>query len=113
MNKKECLTITTNYRSYKKTAIETTRYELLCTSESGETRVIDIIEVEKIGKKKPTYRYQHRRMALPEGKYINEYSWDNTQPEKFKALVNEWLGLPYKEVYRDHTGLTAFETRYF
>ena len=113
MNKKECLTITTNYRSYKKTAIETTTYELLCTSESGDTRIIDVIEVEKIGRKKPTYRHQHRIMSLPEGRYLNECSWDNTQPEKFKALVKEWLGLPYKEVYRAHTGLTAFETRYF
>ena len=113
MNRKECLTITTSYRSHKKTAIETTIYELLCTSESGETRVIDIIEVEKIGKKKPTYRHQHRRMALPEGNYLNEYSWDSTQPEKFKALVEEWLDLPFKEVSRANTGLTAFETRYF
>lgn len=113
MNKKECLTITTNYRSHKNTAIETTIYELLCTSESGETRVIDIIEVEKIGKKKPTYRHQHRRMALPEGYYLNDYSWDSTQTEKFKALVTEWSDLPYKEVYRASTGLTAFETRYF
>ena len=113
MNKKECLTITTSYRAHKKTAIETTIYELLCTSESGETRVIDTIELEKIGKKTPTYRHQHRRMALPEGKYLNEYSWDSTQPEKFKALVIEWLDLPYKEVYRANTGLTAFETRYF
>lgn len=113
MNKKECLTITTNYRSYKKTAVETTIYELLCTSESGDTRIIDTVEVEKIGKKKPTYRHQHRRMALPEGKYLNEYSWDSTQPEKFKALVDEWQALPYKEVYRASTGLTAFETRYF
>jgi len=113
MSKKECLTITKNYRSYKKTAIETTIYELLCTSESGETRVIDIIEVEKIGKKKPTYRHQHRRMALPEGKYTNEYSWDNTQPEKFKALVEEWLDLPFKETYRSSAGLTTCETRYF
>lgn len=113
MNKKECLTITTNYRSYKKTAIETTTYELLCTSESGDTRIIDVIEMEKIGKKKPTYRHQHRRMALPEGKYIDEYSWDNTQPEKFKALIKEWLDLPHKKVYRACTGLTAIETRYF
>ena len=113
MNKKECLTITTNYRSYKKTAIETTTYELLCTSESGDTRIIDVIEVEKIGKKKPTYRRQHRLMSLPEGKYLNEYSWDSTQPEKFKALVKEWLALPCKDVYQASTGLTAFETRYF
>ena len=113
MNKKECLTITTNYRAYKNTAIETTAYELLCTSESGDTRIIDVIEVEKIGRKKPTYRHQHRRMALPEGKYLNDYSWDNTQPEKFKALVIEWLDLPYKETYRASTGLSAFETRYF
>lgn len=113
MNKKECLTITTNYRSYKKTAIETTTYELLCTTESGDMRIIDVIEMEKIGKKKPTYRHQHRRMALPEGRYLNECSWDITQPEKFKALVEEWQALPYKEVYRASTGLTAFETRYF
>ena len=113
MNKKECLTITTNYRAYKKVAIDTTTYELLCTSERGETRVINIIEVEKIGKKKPTYRHQHRRMALTEGKYLNEYSWDSTQPEKFKAMVSEWTALPYKEVYRASTGLSAFETRYF
>ena len=113
MNKKECLTITTNTRFNKTTVLVTVTYELLCTSESGETRVIDIIEVEKIGKKKPTYRHQHRRMALPEGKYLNEYSWDSTQPEKFKALVKEWSNLPYKEVYRANTGLTAFETRYF
>lgn len=113
MNKKECLTITTNTRFNKTTVLVTITYELLCTSESGETRVIDIIEVEKIGKKKPTYRHQHRRMALPEGKYLNEYSWDSTQPEKFKALVKEWSNLPYKEVYRASTGLTAFETRYF
>ena len=113
MNKKECLTITTSYRSYKKTAIETTTYELLCTSESGDTRIIDVIEVEKIGTKKPTYRHQHRRMALPEGEYLNEYSWDSTQPEKFKALVKEWSDLPYKEVYRASTGLTTCETRYF
>ena len=113
MTKKECLTITTNTRFNKRVIIETTIYELLCTSESGDTRIIDIIELEKIGKKKPTYRHQHRRMALPEGKYLNEYSWANTQPEKFKALVKEWLGLPSKEVYRASTGLTAFETRYF
>ena len=113
MNKKECLTITTNYRSYKKTATGTTTYELLCTSESGDMRIIDKIEIEKVGKKKPTYRHQHRRMALPEGNYLNEYSWDSTQPEKFKALVKEWSDLPYKEVYRASTGLTAFETRYF
>lgn len=113
MNKKECLTITTNTRFNKTTVLVTITYELLCTSESGETRVIDTIEVEKIGKKKPTYRHQHRRMALPEGKYLNEYSWDNTQPEKFKAMVKEWSDLPYKEVYRASTGLTAFETRYF
>ena len=113
MNKKECLTITTSYRAHKKTAIETITYELLCTSESGDMRIIDIIEVEKIGMKKPTYRHQHRRMALPEGNYLNGYSWDSTQPEKFKALVKEWLGLPCKEVYRASTGLTAFETRYF
>ena len=113
MNKKECLTITTNYRSYKKTAIETTTYELLCTSESGEMRIIDTIEMEKIGNKKPRYRHQHRRMALPEGKYMNEYSWDSTQPEKFKAMVSEWLSLPSKETYQASTGLTAIETRYF
>ena len=113
MNKKECLTITTNYRSYKKTALETTTYELLCTSESGDIRIVDTIEIEKTGKKKPTYRHQHRRMALPEGRYLNECPWDNTQPEKFKALVKEWSDLPYKEVYRANTGLTAFETRYF
>ena len=113
MNKKQCLTITTNYRSYKKTTIETTIYELLCTSESGDMRIIDIIEVENIGRKKPTYRHQHRRMALPEGNYLNEYSWDSTQPEKFKALVKEWSNLPYKEVYRANAWLTAFETRYF
>ena len=113
MNKKECLTITTNYRSYKKTAIETTTYELLCTSESGDTRIIDVIEVEKIGKKKPTYRRQHRLMSLPEGKYLNEYSWDSTQPEKFKALAKEWLALPCKDIYQASTGSTSFETRYF
>ena len=113
MNKRECLTITTNYRAYKKTAIETITYELLCTSESGDMRIIDVIELEKTGKKKPKYRHQHRRMALPEGRYLNEYSWDSTQPEKFKALVEEWQALPYKEVYRASTGLTAFETRYF
>ena len=113
MNKKECLTIATNYRSYKKTAIETTTYELLCTSESGDTRIIDVIEQEKIGKKKPTYRHQHRIMSLPEGKYLNAYSWDVTQPEKFKALVEEWQALPYKEVHRASTGLTTCETRYF
>ena len=113
MNKKECLTITTNTRSNKTTVLITITYELLCTSESGDTRIIDVIEQEKIGKKKPTYRHQHKRMALPEGKYLNDYSWDDTQPDKFKALVKEWLGLPYKEVYRAHTGLTAFETRYF
>ena len=112
MDKKECLTITTNTRSNKTTILVTITYELLCTSESGETRVIDIIEVEKIGKKKPTYRHQHRRMALPEGNYLNEYSWDSTQPEKFKALVEEWLAIPYKETYRSSAGLTAFETRY-
>ena len=113
MNKKECLTITTNYRSYKKTALETTTYELLCTSESGDIRIVDTIEIEKIDNKKPTYRHQHRLMSLPEGRYLNECSWDNTQPEKFKALVKEWSDLPYKEVYRANTGLTAFETRYF
>lgn len=113
MNRKECLTITTNYRSHKKTAIETTTYELLCTSESGDMRIIDVIEVEKTGTKKPTYRHQRRCMVLPEGKYLNEYSWDSTQPEKFKALVKEWSDLPYKEVYRANTGLTACETRYF
>ena len=113
MNKKECLTITTNYRSRKNTAIETTTYELLCTSESGDTRIIDVIEMEKIGKKKPSYRHQHRIMSLPEGKYLNAYSWDVTQPDKFKALVADWLAIPYKETYRASTGLTAFETRYF
>ena len=113
MNKKECLTITKNYRAYKKVAIETTTYELLCTSESGYTRIVDVIEVENIGRKKPTYRHQHRRMALPEGKYLNEYSWDSTQPEKFKAMVSEWTALPYKEVYQASTGLTTCETRYF
>ena len=112
MNKKECLTIITNYRSHKKTHIETTTYELLCTSESGDMRIIDVIEMEKIGKKKPSYRHRHRIMSLPEGKYLNEYSWDNTQPEKFKAMVSEWTTLPYKEVDRAHTGLTAFEIRY-
>ena len=113
MNKKECLTITTNTRFNKTTVLVTVTYELLCTSESGDTRIIDVIEQEKTGRKKPTYRHQHRRMALPEGKYLNEYSWDNTQPEKFKALVKEWLAIPYKETYRASTGLTAFETRYF
>ena len=113
MNKKECLTITTNYRSYKKTTIETTIYELLCTSESGDTRIIDVIEMEKIGKKKPSYRHQHRIMSLPEGKYLNAYSWDITQPDKFKAMVTDWLAIPYKETYRASTGLSAFETRYF
>ena len=113
MNKKECLTITTNYRSHKKTTIETTIYELLCTSESGDTRIIDVIEQEKIGKKKPTYRHQHRRMALPEGRYLDKYSWDNTQPDKLKTMIQEWLSLPSKEVYRASTGLTASETRYF
>ena len=113
MNKKECLTITTNYRSRKNTAIETTTYELLCTSESGDTRIIDVIEMEKIGKKKPSYRHQHRIMSLPEGKYLNAYSWDVTQPDKFKALVADWLAIPYKETYRASTGLTTCETRYF
>ena len=75
MNRNECLTITTNYSAHKRTAIETITYELLCTSESGDTRIIDVIEVEKIGKKKPTYRHQHRRMALPEGKYLNLSGW--------------------------------------
>ena len=113
MNKKECLTITSSYRAHKKTSIETTIYELLSTSKSGDTRIIDTIEMEKIGKKKPTYRHQHRRMALPEGKYLNEYSWDVTQPDKFKALVADWLAIPCKETYRASTGLSAFETRYF
>ena len=113
MNRKEFLTITTIYMAYKNTAIETTTYELLCTSESGDMRIIDIIEVEKIGKKKPTYRHQHRRMALPEGKYLNEYSWDVTQPDKFKAMVTDWLAIPYKETYRSSAGLTALETRFF
>lgn len=113
MNRKECLTITTNTRFNKTTVLVTITYELLCTSGSGDTRIIDTIEVEKIGKKKPTYRHQHRLMSLPEGKYVNEYSWDATQPEKFKALVEEWSDLPFKEVYRASTGLTAFETRYF
>ena len=113
MNKKECLTITTSYRAHKKTTIETITYELLCTSESGETRVIDIIEVEKIGMKKPKYRHQHRRIALPEGRYLNGCSWDITQPDKFKAMVTDWLAIPYKETYRASTGLSAFETRYF
>ena len=112
MNRKECLTITTNTRFNKTTMLVTITYELLCTSESGDMRIIDVIEVEKTGKKKPTYRHQHRRMALPEGKYLNEYSWDNIQPEKFKAMVTDWLALPYKETYRSNTGLTAFETRY-
>ena len=113
MTKKECLTITTSTRFNKTTAIVTVIYELLCTSESGDTRIIDVIEQEQIGKKKPTYRHQHRRMALPEGKYLNEYSWDVTQPDKFKALVADWLAIPYKETYRASTGLSAFETRYF
>ena len=113
MTKKECLTITTSYRAHKKTAIETITYELLCTSESGDMRIIDVIEVEKIGMKKPKYRHQRRRMTLPEGNYLNDYSWDSTQPEKFKALVEEWLAIPYKETYRASTGLTTFETRYF
>ena len=113
MNKKECLTITTNYRAYKNTSVETTIYELLCTSESGDMRIIDIIEQEKIGMKKPKYRHQHRRMALPEGKYLNGYSWDSTQPEKFKAMVTDWLANPYKETYRSSAGLTTCETRYF
>ena len=113
MNRKECLTITTNCRAYKNTSVETTIYELLCTSESGDMRIIDVIEQEKIGKKKPTYRHQHRRMALPEGNYLNDYSWDSTQPEKLKAMVTDWLAIPYKETYRASTGLSAFETRYF
>ena len=113
MNRKECLTITTNTLFNKTTMLVTVTYELLCTSESGDTRIIDTVEVEKIGKKKPTYRHQHRRMALPEGKYLNDYSWDSTQPGKLKTMIQEWLSLPYKEVYRASTGLTAFETRYF
>ena len=113
MNRKECLTITTNTRFHKTTVHVTVTYELLCTSESGDTRIIDVIEQEQIGKKKPTYRHQHKSMALPEGKYLNEYSWDSTQPEKFKVMIEGWIVLPYKEVYRASTSLTAFETRYF
>lgn len=112
MNIQECLTITKNTRFARKTAIETTTYELLSTSESGETRIIDVVEVEKIGKKKATYRYQIRRMSLPDGKYINEYKWDDTQPDKYKALVKEWVSLPVKSSYKHSTGLTSFETFY-
>ena len=113
MNRKECLTITTNTRFNKTTVLVTVTYELLCTSESGDMRIIDVIEQEKIGRKKPTYRHQHRRMALPEGEYLNEYSWDSTQPDKLKTMIQEWLSLPYKEVYRASIGLASCETRYF
>lgn len=112
MNIKECLTVTKNTRFARRTSIETTTYELLSTSESGETRIIDVVEVEKIGRKKATYRYQIRRMSLPEGKYINDYKWDDTQPDKCKALVKEWLSLPVKDSYKARTGLTVFETFY-
>ena len=112
MSKQECLTVTTNLRSNKRVMIETTRYEMLGTSESGDTRIIDVVEVEKVGKKKATYRHQHKLMALPEGRYLTEHTWDDTQPSKFKATVAAWLALPYKEVYKDHGGLSIIETRY-
>ena len=112
MSKQECLTITTNWRSNKRIAIETTRYEMLGTSESGDTRIIDVVEVEKVGNKKATYRCQHKLMALPEGRYLTDHTWDDTQPGKFKAMVAAWLALPYKDVYKTHGGLSSIESRY-
>ena len=113
MNRLDCLTITTNYRSYKKLTIETFRYELMQTTESGDTRIIDLVEVEKVGKKKPTYRYQHKLMALPAGKYLNAHTWDDTQPDKFKNMVIDWLKIPAREVHKTHGGLSTIEMRYF
>ena len=112
MSKQECLTITTNWRSNKRIAIETTRYEMLGTSEIGDTRIIDVVEVEKVGKKKATYRHQHKLMSLPEGRYLTDPTWDDTQPVKFKDMVAAWLVLPYKDVYKTHGGLSSIETRY-
>ena len=111
MSKQECLIITTNLRSNKRVLIETARYEMLGTSESGRTRIINIVEVEKVGKNKATYRYQHKLMALPEGQYLTGHTWDGTQPGKFKAMVAAWLALPYKDVYKTHGGLSSIETR--
>ena len=112
MSKQECLTITTNLHSNKRVMIETTRYEMLGTSESGHTRIIDVVEVEKVGKKKATYRHQHKLMALPEGRYLTDHTWDDTQPGKFKAMVSAWLALPYKDGYKTHGGLYSIESRY-
>lgn len=112
MSKQECLTITTNLRSNKRVMIETTRYEMLGTSECGDTRIIDVVEIEKVGKKKATYRHQHKLMALPAGRYLTEHIWDDTQPGKFKALVAKWLSIPHKDVYKTHGGLSSIETRY-
>lgn len=112
MSKQECLTITTNWRSNKRIAIETIQYEMLGTSESGDTRIIDIVEVEKVGKKKATYRYQHKLMALPAGRYLTEHTWDDTQPGKFKVMIAAWLALPHKDVYKTHGGLFSIEARY-
>ena len=112
MSKQECLTITTNLRTNKRVMIETARYEMLGTSESGDTRIIDVVEVEKVGKKKATYRYQHKLMALPEGRYLTYHTWDDTQPGKLEAMVAAWLALPYKDVYKTHGGMSSIETRY-
>ena len=113
MSKQECLTIATNLRSNKRVMIETTRYEMLGTSESGHTRIIDVVEVEKVGKKKATYRHQHKLMALPDGRYLtDDHAWDETQPDKCKVMVAAWLALPYKDVYKTNGGLYSIETRY-
>ena len=110
--KKECLTITKNIRSAGKRTIETELYELLSTGKDN-VRYIDIIEKETT-RKKTTYKYQHKRMDLETGHYINAdcHTWDDTQPQKFKNRIDEWLALPIADIYKTHGGLSSIEIRY-
>lgn len=109
MSKREVLTISSNLRMSGKRMIEEHVFELLGTS--GNIRLIDVIEKDVIGKK-TTYRHQHKKMDLETGHYITTTEWDNTQPDKFKKMIEEWCALPAVQSYKAHHGTVKLETRY-
>ena len=111
MARYECLTITKRGIVRGKTHIENTVYEMLGTTDTGETRLIDVIEVDQYARKK-VVRHQAKRMALPEGKYISETAWGDTQKAKHLKMVAKWLDLPVKESYSGWYGTSHGETRF-
>lgn len=111
MAKHECLTISKSLHRHNRTHIETITYEMLGTSPNGDVRIIDVIESTKLGRK-TTYRYQHREMELPAGKYVNDYTWQSYDKGNAERTIKEWATLPGKQTMRQIIGSTVHETRY-